>query len=180
MVFGRIDDAADAMVNQRDKKEDYLCRGTRVCSERDVARPSSISQNVTGTTCLPPRAGDGKSPSSSLKSLHGLTGSTFDGSSFILFCQHTGWIMSRNRQPTFFTVVLTDMELDRHYCFCLTFCEADINLDCSSMVEFLIAEALLPLTATFYQWQFWQLGWQRMPLTLHLQPPEVSPGPWMG
>ncbi len=28
------------------------------------------------------------------------------------------------------------------------------------------------------QWQFWQRGWHRTPLTRHLQPPDVSPAPW--
>ncbi|XP_072475558.1 myotubularin-related protein 13 isoform X2 [Notamacropus eugenii] len=46
-----------------------------------------------------------------------------------LFCQPGGWQLSRERkQPTFFVVVLTDIDSDRHYCSCLTFYEADINL----------------------------------------------------
>ncbi|XP_058161744.1 myotubularin-related protein 13 isoform X4 [Dasypus novemcinctus] len=46
-----------------------------------------------------------------------------------LFCQPAGWQLSRERkQPTFFVVVLTDIDSDRHYCSCLTFYEADINL----------------------------------------------------
>ncbi|XP_078537078.1 myotubularin-related protein 13 isoform X1 [Lissotriton helveticus] len=46
-----------------------------------------------------------------------------------LFCQPGGWQLSRERkQPTFFLVVLTDIDLDRHYCACLTFYEAEINL----------------------------------------------------
>ena len=37
--------------------------------------------------------------------------------------------MSRERKPpSFFTVVLTDIESDRHYCSCLTFYEAEVNL----------------------------------------------------
>ncbi|XP_019511751.1 PREDICTED: myotubularin-related protein 13 isoform X2 [Hipposideros armiger] len=46
-----------------------------------------------------------------------------------LFCQPSGWQLSRERkQPTFFVVVLTDIDSDRHYCSCLTFYEAEINL----------------------------------------------------
>ncbi|XP_057172851.1 myotubularin-related protein 13 isoform X5 [Ursus arctos] len=46
-----------------------------------------------------------------------------------LFCQPGGWQLSRERkQPTFFVVVLTDIDSDRHYCSCLTFYEAEINL----------------------------------------------------
>uniref|UniRef100_A0A8B9R866 SET binding factor 2 n=1 Tax=Astyanax mexicanus TaxID=7994 RepID=A0A8B9R866_ASTMX len=46
-----------------------------------------------------------------------------------MFCQPGGWRLSRERKPpTFFTVVLTDMESDRHYCSCLTFYEAEVNL----------------------------------------------------
>ncbi|KAM9301545.1 myotubularin-related protein 13 [Gastrophryne carolinensis] len=46
-----------------------------------------------------------------------------------LFCQPAGWQLSRERkQPTFFVVVLTDIDSDRHYCACLTFYEAEINL----------------------------------------------------
>ncbi|XP_035273861.1 myotubularin-related protein 13 isoform X1 [Anguilla anguilla] len=45
------------------------------------------------------------------------------------FCQPTGWRLSRERrQPTFFTVVLTDIDSNRHYCSCLTFFEAEVNL----------------------------------------------------
>ncbi|KAK1798181.1 hypothetical protein P4O66_000499 [Electrophorus voltai] len=45
------------------------------------------------------------------------------------FCQPGGWKLSRERKPpTFFTVVLTDIDSDRHYCSCLTFYEAEVNL----------------------------------------------------
>lgn len=45
------------------------------------------------------------------------------------FCQPGGWRLSRDRKaPTFFTVVLTDIDSDRHYCSCLTFFEAEVNL----------------------------------------------------
>ena len=48
---------------------------------------------------------------------------------FFQFCQPGGWRLSRERRaPTFFTVVLTDIESDRHYCSCLTFFEAEVNL----------------------------------------------------
>ncbi|KAJ8249276.1 hypothetical protein GJAV_G00233080 [Gymnothorax javanicus] len=53
-----------------------------------------------------------------------------------MFCRPGGWKLSRDRkQPTFFTVVLTDIESDRHYCSCLTFYEAEINLQGSKRVE---------------------------------------------
>ncbi|XP_036390666.1 myotubularin-related protein 13-like isoform X3 [Megalops cyprinoides] len=53
-----------------------------------------------------------------------------------MFCQPGGWKLSRERkQPTFFTVVLTDIDSDRHYCSCLTFFEAEINLQGSKSVE---------------------------------------------
>ncbi|XP_048463285.1 myotubularin-related protein 13-like [Rhincodon typus] len=46
-----------------------------------------------------------------------------------LFCQPGGWQLSTERkQPTYFVVVLTDIDSDRHYCACLTFYEAEINL----------------------------------------------------
>uniref|UniRef100_A0A8C4LEE4 SET binding factor 2 n=1 Tax=Equus asinus asinus TaxID=83772 RepID=A0A8C4LEE4_EQUAS len=45
-----------------------------------------------------------------------------------LFCQPSGWQLSRERkQPTFFVVVLTDIDSDRHYCSCLTFYEEEIE-----------------------------------------------------
>ncbi|XP_066556941.1 myotubularin-related protein 13 isoform X2 [Amia ocellicauda] len=53
-----------------------------------------------------------------------------------MFCQPTGWKLSRERkQPTFFMVVLTDIDSDRHYCACLTFFEAEINLQGSKNEE---------------------------------------------
>uniref|UniRef100_A0A665UNV7 SET binding factor 2 n=1 Tax=Echeneis naucrates TaxID=173247 RepID=A0A665UNV7_ECHNA len=46
-----------------------------------------------------------------------------------MFCQPGGWRLSRDRKaPTFFTVVLTDIDSDRHFCSCLTFYEAEVNL----------------------------------------------------
>ncbi|XP_043914864.1 myotubularin-related protein 13 [Protopterus annectens] len=46
-----------------------------------------------------------------------------------LFCQPGGWQLSRERKPpTFFVVILTDSDSERHYCACLTFYEAEINL----------------------------------------------------
>uniref|UniRef100_A0A8C6T2A6 SET binding factor 2 n=1 Tax=Neogobius melanostomus TaxID=47308 RepID=A0A8C6T2A6_9GOBI len=43
-----------------------------------------------------------------------------------MFCQPSGWRLSRERRiPTFFTVVLTDIDSDRHYCSCFTFYEAE-------------------------------------------------------
>uniref|UniRef100_A0A4W4G0Y4 SET binding factor 2 n=1 Tax=Electrophorus electricus TaxID=8005 RepID=A0A4W4G0Y4_ELEEL len=54
----------------------------------------------------------------------------WDGTAFPqgveMFCQPGGWKLSRERKPpTFFTVVLTDIDSDRHYCSCLTFYEAE-------------------------------------------------------
>ncbi|XP_026023554.1 myotubularin-related protein 13 isoform X3 [Astatotilapia calliptera] len=52
------------------------------------------------------------------------------------FCQPGGWRLSRDRKaPTFFTVVLTDIDSDRHYCSCLTFYEAEVNLQGSKNIE---------------------------------------------
>ncbi|KAG8001562.1 Myotubularin-related protein 13, partial [Nibea albiflora] len=52
------------------------------------------------------------------------------------FCQPGGWRLSRDRKaPTFFTVVLTDIDSDRHYCSCLTFYEAEVNLQGSKSIE---------------------------------------------
>uniref|UniRef100_A0AAY4D333 SET binding factor 2 n=1 Tax=Denticeps clupeoides TaxID=299321 RepID=A0AAY4D333_9TELE len=53
----------------------------------------------------------------------------WDGTAFPqgveMFCQPGGWKLSRERKPpTFFTVVLTDIDSSRHYCSCLTFYEA--------------------------------------------------------
>ncbi|KAM9409168.1 LOW QUALITY PROTEIN: myotubularin-related protein 13 [Pholidichthys leucotaenia] len=53
-----------------------------------------------------------------------------------MFCQPGGWRLSRERKtPTFFTVVLTDIDSDRHYCSCLTFYEAEVNLQASKNIE---------------------------------------------
>ncbi|KAM3876774.1 myotubularin-related protein 13 [Diretmus argenteus] len=53
-----------------------------------------------------------------------------------MFCQPGGWRLSRERKaPTFFTVVLTDIESDRHYCSCLTFYEAEVNLQGTKTIE---------------------------------------------
>ncbi|XP_053269965.1 myotubularin-related protein 13 isoform X2 [Pleuronectes platessa] len=53
-----------------------------------------------------------------------------------MFCQPGGWRLSRDRKaPTFFTVVLTDIESDRHFCSCLTFYEAEVNLQGSKSIE---------------------------------------------
>ncbi|KAG7468531.1 hypothetical protein MATL_G00143640 [Megalops atlanticus] len=67
-------------------------------------------------------------------------GKDWDGTAFPqgveMFCQPGGWKLSRERkQPTFFTVVLTDIDSNRHYCSCLTFFEAEINLQGSKTVE---------------------------------------------
>uniref|UniRef100_A0A8C7RKG2 SET binding factor 2 n=1 Tax=Oncorhynchus mykiss TaxID=8022 RepID=A0A8C7RKG2_ONCMY len=53
-----------------------------------------------------------------------------------MFCQPGGWRLSRERNaPTFFTVVLTDIDSDRHYCSCLTFYEAEVNLQTTDADE---------------------------------------------
>ncbi|XP_067352560.1 myotubularin-related protein 13 isoform X2 [Channa argus] len=53
-----------------------------------------------------------------------------------MFCQPGGWKLSRDRKvPTFFTVVLTDIDSDRHFCSCLTFYEAEVNLQGSKSIE---------------------------------------------
>ncbi|XP_072320770.1 myotubularin-related protein 13 isoform X1 [Eucyclogobius newberryi] len=53
-----------------------------------------------------------------------------------MFCQPSGWRLSRERKiPSFFTVVLTDIDSDRHYCSCLTFYEAEVNLQGSKSIE---------------------------------------------
>ncbi|TRY83188.1 hypothetical protein DNTS_000685, partial [Danionella cerebrum] len=52
------------------------------------------------------------------------------------FCQPGGWRMSRERKPpTFFTVVLTDIDSERHFCSCLTFFEAEVNLQGSKTLQ---------------------------------------------
>ncbi|XP_052456993.1 myotubularin-related protein 13 isoform X1 [Carassius gibelio] len=53
-----------------------------------------------------------------------------------MFCQPGGWMLSRERKlPTFFTVVLTDIDSERHFCSCLTFFEAEVNLQGSKTLE---------------------------------------------
>ncbi|XP_076879735.1 myotubularin-related protein 13 isoform X2 [Brachyhypopomus gauderio] len=53
-----------------------------------------------------------------------------------MFCQPGGWRLSGERKPpTFFTVVLTDIDSDRHYCSCLTFYEAEVNLQGTKTLE---------------------------------------------
>ncbi|XP_065117576.1 myotubularin-related protein 13 isoform X2 [Paramisgurnus dabryanus] len=64
----------------------------------------------------------------------------WDGTAFPqgveMFCQPGGWRLSRERKPpTFFTVVLTDIDSERHYCSCLTFFEAEVNLQGSKTLE---------------------------------------------
>ncbi|XP_028999555.1 myotubularin-related protein 13 isoform X2 [Betta splendens] len=64
----------------------------------------------------------------------------WDGTAFPqgveMFCQPGGWSLSRERKvPTFFTVVLTDIDSDRHFCSCLTFYEAEVNLQGSKNIE---------------------------------------------
>ncbi|KAL6468968.1 hypothetical protein MHYP_G00224920 [Metynnis hypsauchen] len=64
----------------------------------------------------------------------------WDGTAFPqgveMFCQPGGWRLSRERKPpTFFTVVLTDIDSDRHYCSCLTFYEAEVNLQGTKTLE---------------------------------------------
>uniref|UniRef100_A0A8C1KWP9 SET binding factor 2 n=1 Tax=Cyprinus carpio TaxID=7962 RepID=A0A8C1KWP9_CYPCA len=64
----------------------------------------------------------------------------WDGTAFPqgveMFCQPGGWRLSRERKlPTFFTVVLTDIDSERHFCSCLTFFEAEVNLQQSRAVE---------------------------------------------
>nr|XP_051680620.1 myotubularin-related protein 13 isoform X7 [Oryctolagus cuniculus] len=60
------------------------------------------------------------------------------------FCQPGGWQLSRERkQPTFFVVVLTDIDSDRHYCSCLTFYEAEINLQaCLGLIYTVYVDSL--------------------------------------
>ncbi|KAI1889817.1 hypothetical protein AGOR_G00166830 [Albula goreensis] len=64
----------------------------------------------------------------------------WDGTAFPqgveMFCQPAGWRLARERrQPTFFTVALTDIDSNRHYCSCLTFYEAEVNLQGSKTAE---------------------------------------------
>ncbi|MFT7816707.1 myotubularin-related protein 13 isoform X1 [Arapaima gigas] len=64
----------------------------------------------------------------------------WDGTAFPpgveMFCQPGGWSLSSERkQPTFFTAVLTDIDSNRHYCYCLTFYEAEINLQGPKRME---------------------------------------------
>ncbi|MGH0134296.1 UNVERIFIED_CONTAM: hypothetical protein FKN15_027079 [Acipenser sinensis] len=61
-----------------------------------------------------------------------------------MFCQPGGWQLSRERkQPTLFMVVLTDIDSDRHYCACLTFFEAEINLQaCLGLIYTVYVDSL--------------------------------------
>uniref|UniRef100_A0A8C2DZD1 SET binding factor 2 n=1 Tax=Cyprinus carpio TaxID=7962 RepID=A0A8C2DZD1_CYPCA len=53
-----------------------------------------------------------------------------------MFCQPGGWRLSRERKlPTFFTVVLTDIDSERHFCSCLTFFEAEADGDVAEDVD---------------------------------------------
>ncbi|XP_077177902.1 myotubularin-related protein 13 isoform X6 [Paroedura picta] len=87
-----------------------------------------------------------------------------------LFCQPGGWHLSRERkQPTFFVVVLTDINSERHYCSCLTFYEAEINLQklfsLGAGDRQLIQTPLhysLPVTGTSVALLFQQLGIQNV------------------
>ncbi|XP_065491467.1 myotubularin-related protein 13 isoform X7 [Caloenas nicobarica] len=67
-----------------------------------------------------------------------------------LFCQPGGWQLSKERkQPTFFVVVLTDIDSERHYCSCLTFYEAEINLQGTKDVEGEEESGLIPPAEVF-------------------------------
>uniref|UniRef100_A0A8C5U306 SET binding factor 2 n=1 Tax=Malurus cyaneus samueli TaxID=2593467 RepID=A0A8C5U306_9PASS len=67
-----------------------------------------------------------------------------------LFCQPGGWQLSKERkQPTFFMVVLTDIDSERHYCSCLTFYEAEINLQGSKEIEGEEESGLIPPAEVF-------------------------------
>ncbi|XP_016848494.2 myotubularin-related protein 13 isoform X14 [Anolis carolinensis] len=87
-----------------------------------------------------------------------------------LFCQPGGWHLSKERkQPTFFVVVLTDINSERHYCSCLTFYEAEINLQklfsLGAGDRQLIQTPLhdsLPVTGTSVALLFQQLGIQNV------------------
>uniref|UniRef100_A0A8C3CTC4 SET binding factor 2 n=1 Tax=Cairina moschata TaxID=8855 RepID=A0A8C3CTC4_CAIMO len=67
-----------------------------------------------------------------------------------LFCQPGGWQLSKERkQPTFFVVVLTDIDSERHYCSCLTFYEAEINLQGTKETEGEEESGLIPPAEVF-------------------------------
>ncbi|KAM6073952.1 myotubularin-related protein 13 isoform 11-T13 [Chlamydotis macqueenii] len=67
-----------------------------------------------------------------------------------LFCQPGGWHLSKERkQPTFFVVVLTDIDSERHYCSCLTFYEAEINLQGTKEIEGEEESGLIPPAEVF-------------------------------
>uniref|UniRef100_A0A8B9QKX8 SET binding factor 2 n=1 Tax=Apteryx owenii TaxID=8824 RepID=A0A8B9QKX8_APTOW len=67
-----------------------------------------------------------------------------------LFCQPGGWQLSKERkQPTFFVVVLTDIDSERHYCSCLTFYEAEINLQGAKEIEGEEESGLIPPAEVF-------------------------------
>ncbi|NXK48217.1 MTMRD protein, partial [Chauna torquata] len=67
-----------------------------------------------------------------------------------LFCQPGGWQLSKERkQPTFFVVVLTDIDSERHYCSCLTFYEAEINLQGTKETESEEESGLIPPAEVF-------------------------------
>nr|XP_016848494.1 PREDICTED: myotubularin-related protein 13 isoform X11 [Anolis carolinensis] len=87
-----------------------------------------------------------------------------------LFCQPGGWHLSKERkQPTFFVVVLTDINSERHYCSCLTFYEAEINLQKlfslgagdRQMIQTPLHDSL-PVTGTSVALLFQQLGIQNV------------------
>ncbi|NXW31155.1 MTMRD protein, partial [Phaetusa simplex] len=66
------------------------------------------------------------------------------------FCQPGGWQLSKERkQPTFFMVVLTDIDSERHYCSCLTFYEAEINLQGTKEIEGEEESGLIPPAEVF-------------------------------
>ncbi|KAK2535745.1 Sbf2 [Columba guinea] len=66
------------------------------------------------------------------------------------FCQPGGWQLSKERkQPTFFVVVLTDIDSERHYCSCLTFYEAEINLQGTKDIEGEEESGLIPPAEVF-------------------------------
>uniref|UniRef100_A0A8C3CV67 SET binding factor 2 n=1 Tax=Cairina moschata TaxID=8855 RepID=A0A8C3CV67_CAIMO len=69
---------------------------------------------------------------------------------FLQFCQPGGWQLSKERkQPTFFVVVLTDIDSERHYCSCLTFYEAEINLQGTKETEGEEESGLIPPAEVF-------------------------------
>jgi hypothetical protein len=88
---------------------------------KDAAQSCRDSQRRIGTTAPSPKASS-RSVLLAIQRVH--VTMLLILLRLLQFCQPSGWQLSaQKQQATYFVSVLTDIEVDRHYCACLTFFE---------------------------------------------------------